>query len=109
MAFTEKNNNGTLNGATPVTLVAAPASSTTRTIRNITIQNRDTVANTITVRYVDGANTRQIWSGSLGIGNTLIIDEVYILDTTSKSITAVMAGAATTTNPDFTSHYADVT
>ena len=34
---------------------------------------------------------------------------ILILDTTAKSITAVMAGAAATTNPDFTSHYADVT
>ena len=34
---------------------------------------------------------------------------ILILDTTAKSITAVMAGAAAATNPDFTSHYADAT
>ena len=32
---------------------------------------------------------------------------MFILDTTSKSITAVMSGAAATTNPNFTAAYAD--
>ena len=32
-----------------------------------------------------------------------------ILDATTKSITAVMSGAAATTNPDFTAAYADST
>lgn len=32
---------------------------------------------------------------------------VLVLDSTTKTIKAVMSGAATTTNPDFTAHYGD--
>lgn len=108
MGFQEQNNNGAFDGTTPVTIVAAPSGGLTRVVKNITIQNRDTVSNTITVRYLDGASTRQVWSGSLSAGDTLFIDEVYVLDESDKSITGVMGGAATTTNPDFTSHYSEV-
>ena len=43
-AFTEGASDGVLNGTSSVTLVAAPASSTRRVIKNITIENRDTAS-----------------------------------------------------------------
>ena len=49
-AFTEGASDGALNGTNSVTLVAAPASSTRRVIKSITIENKDTAAVTITAR-----------------------------------------------------------
>lgn len=111
MAFTAVAgaDDGTLNGTSAVTLVPAPAASTARLVKTITIQNRDTVVNTITLRKVSGGGTRQLWKGDLDVGDTLIWDDVISLDDTSSSITAVMAAAATTTNPDWTSTWGDAT
>lgn len=108
MAFTPGGDDGAMNGTTAVTLVSAPASGAQRIIKTLTIQNRDTVVNTITLRKVSGGGTRQLWSGDLDVGDTLIFDDPLVLDDTSSSVTAVMAGAVTTTNPDWTSSWADV-
>ena len=98
---------GTLNGTTPVTLVPAPAAATTRLPKTITIQNRDTAVVTVTLRKVSAGGTRQLWKGDLDVGDTLIWDDAVGLDDTSSSITAVMSGAAATTNPDWTSTWGD--
>jgi hypothetical protein len=107
MAFVPGDDDGTLNGVTAVTIVGSPAASTRRMIRTITIQNRDTAVVTVTLRKVNGANTRQLWKGDLDVGDTLIWDDPLVLNATNKSITAVMSGAAATTNPDWTSTWAD--
>lgn len=107
MAFVEGADDGTLNGTTPVTLVSAPASSTNRLVKTITIQNRDTAVVTVTLRKVSGGGTRQLWKGDLDVGDTLIWNDPIILDDTSSSITAVMSGAAATTNPDWTASWGD--
>ncbi len=109
MAFTEGSNDGTLNGTTAVTVVASPAASTRRIVKTITIQNRDTAAVTITLRFISGANTRQLAYVTLAVNEVLVWGDLIILDATNKSVTAVMSGAAATTNPDFTSHYGDAT
>lgn len=67
------SNNGAFNGTTPVTLVSAPGSSTQRSIRTLTINNRDTAAVTITLRYVDGANTRNIHTVTLAAGDSFYL------------------------------------
>lgn len=108
MAFTPGGDDGTLNGTTPVTIVASPAAATQRMIQQITIQNRDTAVVTITLRKVSAGGTRQIWSGDLDVGDTLIW-EGGVLDATTDSITAVMSAAAATTNPDWTEGHADYT
>jgi hypothetical protein len=107
MAFTPGSNDGTLNGSTEVTLVAAPGSSIQRMVKEINIQNRDTAVVTLTVRYKSAGGTRQIWSGTLQVGDVYHDDSVYVLDTTGKSIAAVLSGAPATTNPDFVVSYAD--
>jgi len=53
MTFPQLSNQGDLNGASIVTMVSAPAVSTTRQITEITICNTDTVNHTITVYKED--------------------------------------------------------
>lgn len=108
MAFVEGSADGVLNGATPVTVVASPAGSTRRVIRTINIANQDTASVVLTLNLVDGVNTRPlINSMTLSVGDTLIYDDVLVLDATNKSITAVLAGAAATTNPSWMSSWGD--
>lgn len=76
-AFTELSNDGTLNGTTPVDVVTSPAASTNRIIRAMTVQNRDTAAVTITVSLVSAGGTRQIFSGTLSIGDTWTLEGTY--------------------------------
>ena len=76
-AFTEASNDGAFNGTTPVTIVAAPAASTRRVIAEITIMNRDTAAVTITLNYVNGAGTRQIWKETLAAGSSRNFDGTF--------------------------------
>lgn len=108
MAMTEGNSNFALNGATPVTLVASPAASTRRLIRNITVHNRDTAAVTLTVRYVDDATTRQLYKVTLQPDSTWVCNTVIVLADTNDSVTALLSGAAATTNPDGIAAWADV-
>ena len=67
------NNNGTLNGTSTVTLVAAPADNARRRIRHATIQNRDTAAVTVTVSLTDTATARQIVKATLAVDETLVL------------------------------------
>lgn len=108
MAFTETGNDGSLNGTTEVDLVAAPGSGVRRVVKSVTIQNRDSATVTLTVRYKSAGGTRQIWKGDLQPGDTWTDDTVRVLDTTGKSLAAVLGGAPATTNPDFVVSYADV-
>lgn len=108
--FTEGSNDGAMNGTTPVTLVAAPAASTRRIVKWFQISNRDTAAVTLTVRFLNGASTRVLVSAmTLAVGDTLVWNDGLVLDTTAKSITALLSGAAATTNPDFVASFGDAT
>ena len=69
-AFTEGASDGALNGTNSVTLVAAPASSTRRVIKSITIENKDTAAVTITVSYNNNSTLRTIATVTLNVGDT---------------------------------------
>ena len=109
MAFTEGGNDGTLNGVNEVTIVVAPAAATRRLVRSITISNVDTAAVVVEVRLKETANLRVIWEGTLAVGDTLAISDIIVLNTVNKSITALMAGAAATTDPDFTASWGDAT
>ena len=76
-AFTEGANDGALSGTTSVTLVAAPAASTRRIIRGLTIANIDTAAVTITVSYNDNATLRTICKVTLNVGDTWTLDATF--------------------------------
>lgn len=75
-SFTEGSNDGLTNNTTAVTMVAAPAASTQRIIREITVYNADTVAATITVRLNSGGSYRIIHKGSLAVGDTWALSGV---------------------------------
>ena len=107
MAFTEIGSDGVLNGTTDVTLIAAPASGYRRLVKTIVIHNRDTIAQTITLKYVNGASERLLGKWTLNVDETMYFNDVLVLDTTNKSVEAVMGAAVTTTAPDYICAYGD--
>jgi len=76
-AFTEGASDGALNGTSSVTLVAAPASSTRRVIKNITIENKDTAAVTLTISYNNNSTLRVIAKVTLNVGDTWTTDGTF--------------------------------
>jgi len=78
--FTEGANDGALTGTTDVTVVAAPASGYRRTIKKIFIENKDTAAVTITVKYDNNGTQRNIVKVTLNVGDTWSTDGTF--DTT---------------------------
>jgi len=75
--FTEGAFDGVTNSTTTVTMVTSPAASTRRVIKSINIQNTDTVSATVTVGYVNGANTRIIAKVTLNPGDTWTTDATF--------------------------------
>lgn len=76
-AFTEGATDGALDGTNSVTLVAAPASSTRRAIKTITIENKDTAPVTITVSYNNNSTLRTIAKVTLNVGDTWTTDGTF--------------------------------
>jgi hypothetical protein len=90
-AFTEGANDGALNGTSSVTLVAAPAASTRRTIKSITIENRDTAAVTLTISYNNNSTLRTIANVTLQVGDTWTTDGQYDTNGNLKTISGTVA------------------
>lgn len=65
---TEGNSNGTSNDTTAVDIVAAPAASTRRIIKDISVYNNDNISHTFTINYNDNGTLRKIWTGTLASG-----------------------------------------
>jgi hypothetical protein len=76
-AFTEGASDGALNGTSAVTLVAAPASSTRRVVKTITIENKDTAAVTLTISYNNNSTLRTIAKVTLNVGDTWTTDGTF--------------------------------
>ena len=70
--FTPGSSDTVTNGTTPVTAVAAPPASTQRVIKEITIANRDSIQHTFRITLVNGANSRVFYTGTLGVGQSVI-------------------------------------
>jgi hypothetical protein len=102
MAVLPGGNEVAFNGTTPVTLLAAPAASTRRVVpRNgLKVHNRDTAQVTVTLRKLKGASTFVLKIIDLDPNDDWFYDGVVVLDATDESITALLGGAAATTNPD---------
>src|SRR5438132_245085 len=107
MTFAEKSNEGALNGSTAVDIVAVPGSGVTRVVRQINVFNRDTAAVTLTLIY-DNGTARTIDKQTLQPDESYIYDGVLVLDATTKKVTAKLAGAPATTQPDFVASYAEI-
>jgi hypothetical protein len=75
--FTEAASDGALTGATDATVVAAPASGYRRVIKKIFIENKDTAAVTITVKYDNNGTQRNIVKVTLQVGDTWSTDGTY--------------------------------
>ena len=88
--FTEGANDGTLNGTTSVTLIAAPAASTRRTIKTITIENKDTAAVTLTISYNNNSTLRTIVKVTLQVGDTWTTDGQYDTNGNLKTISGTV-------------------
>lgn len=80
--FTEGANDGAFNGTSQVTLVSAPAASTRRVIKSLTIKNRDTAAVTITISYNNNSTLRSIARVTLDVGDTWTTEGTF--DTTGN-------------------------
>lgn len=111
MAFIEGSSDGLLDGTTETTLVAAPGAGVRRLIKTMQVYNQDTARVEVRISVKNGVNLRTIWKGHLDPGDTWIFGDagdVAILDSTSKSVVAVMTLPAATLNPDFVTAYGDV-
>jgi hypothetical protein len=75
--FTEAASDGALTGATDATVVSAPASGYRRIIKKIFIENKDTAAVTITVKYDNNGTQRNIVKVTLQVGDTWSTDGTY--------------------------------
>lgn len=76
-SLVEGANDGALTGTSPVTLVAAPAASTRRVIKSITIQNRDTAAVTVTISYNNNGTLRTLAKVTLMANDTWTTDGTF--------------------------------
>lgn len=75
--FTEASGDGTLNGTADVEVVAAPASGYRRVVKSILVQNRDTAAVTILVKYDNNGTQRRLAQVTLQSGDTWSTDGTY--------------------------------
>lgn len=76
-AFSEGSTDGALNGSTEVTIVAAPAASTRRVIKDISIVNRDTAAVILSIIYNNNGTKRIIANVTLDSGDKWTPEGVY--------------------------------
>lgn len=70
--YTPGSSNTATNSTTPVTAVAAPAASTQRQVKLLTIINTDTAAATVTVQYNDNSTLRVLFKVALAMGDNLV-------------------------------------
>jgi hypothetical protein len=79
---------GTSNGTTPVTAVAAPASNVQRQVKEIRLHNNDTIAHTVTLQF-DNNGTISILDGPV----TVAVGGNYVYTPSSTSGTAGGGGS----------------
>ena len=75
--FTEGATDGVLSGTTDVTVCAAPAASTRRIVKAMTINNRDTAAVTLYIKYDNNGTQRRLTTVTLSVGETWTMDGAY--------------------------------
>lgn len=86
------SNEGASNGATAVSLIAAPAASHSRQLKYLSIQNRDTVAATVTVNVDISATDRNVAVFTLAANDTLFYEDgrgFYCVDSSGSFKNAV--------------------
>lgn len=73
-AFVAGEQDGISNNTTAVTVMSAPAASTQRQLKLLTIYNADTVSSTVTVRYNNNGTARILCRQTLSPGMSLVCD-----------------------------------
>ena len=100
-----------LNGTTPVTIVAAPAASTYRIVLAIRMTNIDTAAVTVTLKKSIAATSKQVDKVTGAAVNfvwtPVTRDKLMVLAATNELLEMVMSGAAATTNPEVICEWID--
>lgn len=110
MAVLAGGQESTLNGVTPVTILAAPAAATQRIVpaNGIGLDNEDTAVITVTLKKLGGAVTPiTLARKTLDVGDTFFYPKTIVLDGVGESLTMVLSGAIATTNPDVDVAYLD--
>jgi len=92
---------GDLNGTTPVTAVAAPASGRTRLVKNLVVYNKDTASVTVTFQRNVSGTTYVFRKETIASGASFVFPDIVVLVGTTQSLEIVMSAAAATTNPQF--------
>lgn len=96
------------NDTTPVTILSAPASSHIRIAKPINIYNADTSSVTITVNLVKSGTPYPLFVQTILTGETYVYTPPVILGATTDSLTAVLGGAVSTTQPKVVVNYVDI-
>lgn len=95
-AATPGRTNTAISTATTTNVVASPASSTTRNLKSMYINNTDASASeTITVQHTDGTTVIPLWIGSLNAGDVLQYNEIdgfTVIDKTGARKIAAAGG-----------------
>lgn len=73
--ITPGRTNSSISTATTTDVVAAPASSTYRNIRLLSVRNTNASAQTITVQHTDGTTVVILWYGILAQNESVVFDE----------------------------------
>jgi len=94
--FVEGASDGALSGTSSATLVAAPASSTRRVIKSITIENKDTAPVTVTISYDNNGTLRVIAKVTLQVGDTWTTDGTFDTSGSLKQVAGIVNLASVT-------------
>jgi hypothetical protein len=73
--FVTKSSDGVLTGATPVTVVAAPAAGVDAQLKQVILHNTDSVSHTFTVELLSSATQRPMFTVALDAGETFIYED----------------------------------
>jgi len=105
------NQFSTSNGTTDVTILSAPAASTSRTIPagGICIANLDTATINVTLQIKDNATDRVLYNDIeiQADDSWTNAKSVHVLDATNQTLEIYLAGAVTTTEADISVMYRD--
>lgn len=91
-AFTPAANDGLTSSTAKQTIVAAPASSTQRQVKFMSVNNQDTVAHTVTFNYDNNGTFRQLIACTLLVGDTLCYTDkrgFYVIDSSGAEKPAI--------------------
>ena len=97
-------NEGSLNGVTAVTAVAAPAAGKQRVVmaNGVAIHNLDTVAHTFTFQKNKNSTLYVLQvDATVAAGAVATLAKPVVLDATDESLEVVDDAGATTTEPTF--------